>query len=156
MKRGENTTDDPQYGFGREANEFPRVASIHVVGDGDVLTVGPLTITAHATPGHTPGSTTWTWKSCEESRCLDIVYADSLNAVSADGFKYSNDPARVAAFRKSIATVAALPCDIALAPHPDLVGLADRLAAKSFVDPAGCRTYAGMAARALDKRLAGE
>src|SRR5215470_937726 len=68
LKRGENTTDDPQYGFGHDSNEFPRVEKVRVVKDGEVLHVGPLGITAHLTPGHAPGSTTWTWQSCEGTR----------------------------------------------------------------------------------------
>ena len=156
LKRGENTTDDPQYGFGRAANEFPRVRKVRVVKDGETLRVGPLAITAHLTPGHTPGSTTWTWKSCEGSRCLDIVYADSLNAISAPGFKYSADPARVALFRKSIATVASLPCDIVISVHPDVTGFLEKQAAKNFIAPGGCRDYAASASRLLDARLAGE
>ncbi len=156
LKRGENTTDDPQYGFGHESNEFPRVRRVHVVKDLDVLTVGPIAVTAHLTPGHTPGSTTWTWKSCEGDRCLDIVYADSLNAISAPGFKYSIEPARVTAFRASIATVAALPCDVVISVHPELTRFAEKIAANSFVDPQGCREYAAEATRVLDARLAGE
>jgi metallo-beta-lactamase class B len=162
LKRGENTTDDPQYGFGRDSNEFPRVQKVRVVKDGDVLRVGPLAITAHMTPGHTPGSTTWTWKSCEGPRCLDIVYADSINAVSAPGFKYSSDPARVAAFRTSIATVGALPCDVMVSVHPEFTRLMDKIARKAkgdseaFIDLQGCRTYAADATRTLDAKLAGE
>src|SRR5215467_805965 len=128
LKRGENTTDDPQYGFGHDSNEFPRVGRVHVVKDGDVLRAGSLAITAHLTPGHTPGSTTWTWKSCEASRCLDVVYVDSLNAVSADGFKYSRDRVRVLAFRNSIASVAALPCDVMIAVHPSFPHLFEKRA----------------------------
>src|SRR5436190_11591286 len=112
LKRGENTPDDPQYGFGRAATEFPRVSRVRVVRDGETLRVGAIAVTAHLTPGHTPGSTTWTWKSCDGPRCLDIVYADSLTATVAPGFRYSSDPARVAQFRGSIAAVAALPCDV--------------------------------------------
>ena len=156
LRRGENTVDDPQYGFGHDSNAFPPVTFAHVIHDGDVLNVGALAITAHMTPGHTPGGTTWTWKSCEGVRCLDIVYADSLNAISAPGFKYTNDPARVAAFRKSIATVASLPCDIVLAPHPNLIRFEAKAAAKSFVDPQGCREYAAQAKKTLDERLASE
>ncbi len=162
LKRGENTTDDPQYGFGHESNEFPRVANVRVVKEGEVLRVGPLAITAHMTPGHTPGSTTWTWKSCDGPRCLDVVYADSLNAVSAPGFKYSSDPARVAGLRKSIATVAALPCDVVVSVHPEFTHLAEKSArlakgdADAFVDPQGCREYAATGTRTLDDRLAKE
>jgi metallo-beta-lactamase class B len=162
LKRGENTTDDPQYGFGHDSNEFPRVANVRVVKDGEVLRVGTLAITAHLTPGHTPGSTTWTWKSCEGSHCLDMVYVDSLNAVSADGFKYSSDGVRVAAFRKSIATVAALPCDVMIAVHPSFSHLLEKRARAvkgepdAFVDPHGCREYAESMQAFLDRRLAQE
>ncbi len=156
LKGGENTTDDPQYGFGHESNEFPRVAKVRVVKDGETLRVGPLAITAHATPGHTPGSTTWTWKSCEGSRCLDMVYADSLNAISAPGFKYTTSPARVALFRKSIETVASLPCDIVISVHPELTDLDAKIAKRDFIDPQGCRVYAAGATRTLDRRLAQE
>ena len=162
LTRGENTTDDPQYGFGHDSNAFPSVARVRVVNDGEVLRVGPLAITAQLTPGHTPGSTTWTWQSCDGPRCLDIVYADSLNAVSAPGFLYSRDPARVAALRKSIATVAALPCDIVVSVHPEFTHLAEKSArlargdADAFVDPQGCREYAATGTRTLDARLADE
>src|SRR5579862_7663013 len=71
------------------------------------------------TPGHTPGSTSWTWMSCEGAHCLHMVYADSLSAVSAPKFRFSDHPRYLAGFRRSIAVVAALPCDILLTPHPD-------------------------------------
>ena len=162
LGRGENTTDDPQFGFGHDSNEFPRVGRVRVVRDGDVLRVGALAITAHLTAGHTPGSTTWTWKSCEESRCLDIVYVDSLNAVSAPAFKYSNDRPRVAAFRKSIATVAALPCDVMISVHPEFSKLFEKLArraaghADAMTDPRSCHDYAQSMSDLLDRRLAQE
>jgi metallo-beta-lactamase class B len=162
LKQGEPTADDPQYGFGRSANEFPRVPKVKVVRDGETLHVGTLDIAAHLTPGHAPGSTTWTWLSCEGSRCLHMVYADSLTATVAPGFKYSADPARVAAFRASIAAVAALPCDVIVTVHPEFTDLAGRLArraagdADAFVSPQGCREYADFGAQSLDRQLAAE
>ena len=53
------------------------------LADHDTIVVGPLTLTAHATPGHTQGSTSWSWRSCEGVACLDILYADSLTAVAS-------------------------------------------------------------------------
>jgi metallo-beta-lactamase class B len=85
------------------------------VKDGEVLRVGNVAITAHATPGHTPGGTTWTWRSCEGTRCLDIVFADSLSAVSDPGYRFTGDathPSIVDSFRKSIVTLGELKCDI--------------------------------------------
>jgi metallo-beta-lactamase class B len=160
LRLGGPTSDDPQYGF---HGEFPRVPKVRVARDGETLRVGPsLAITAHFTPGHTPGSTTWTWESCEGPRCLHIVYADSLNAVVGPGFTYSSDPARVAAFRASIAAVAALPCDVVVSVHPEFTDLAGKLArlaagdADAFVNPQSCREYAETGTRSLDQQLAAE
>jgi metallo-beta-lactamase class B len=90
------------------------------------------------------------------------VYADSLNAVAGPGFAYSADPARVAAFRASIAAVSALPCDVIVSVHPDFTDVAGKLArltrgeADAFVDPQGCREYAESSVRLLDQQLASE
>lgn len=166
IEQGVCTSDDPQYGFGREANSFPAVKKVRVVKDGETLNVGALAITAHFTPGHTPGSTTWSWRSCEGERCLDIVYADSLNSISSPGFRFTGDathPSLVESFRKSIATVAALPCDILLSVHPvasDMEGRLQRRGAVSavdpFIDPNACREYAAGAAQRLEQRVAEE
>jgi metallo-beta-lactamase class B len=160
LRQGMPTTDDPQYGFHAD---FPRVPKVRVLRDGETLRVGPsLAIVAHFTPGHTPGSTTWTWESCEGSRCLHIVYADSLNAVVGPGFTYSSDPAGVAAFRASIASVGALPCDVIVSVHPDFTDLAGKLArraageADAFVNPRGCREYADSSTQLLERQLAAE
>ena len=144
MEKGEPTDDDPQFGYGPNAGRFPAIARVRSVAEGEVLRVGELAITAHLTPGHTPGSTTWSWRACEGSRCQDIVYADSLTAVSAPDFRFTGDaktPSRVAEFGRSIAKVAALPCDVLITTHPSAG------AGKT------CRTYAENAATNLDARV---
>jgi metallo-beta-lactamase class B len=166
IENGAPPADDPQAAFGRAANDFPPVQHVKVVADGETLRVGRVAITAHLTPGHTPGSTTWTWQSCEGARCLHVVYADSLNAVSAPGFRFSGDgthPGVEAVFRRSISTVAGLPCDILLAVHPSFAGMEDKLrrrrehpASDPFVDPGACRSYARDAEKRLDQRIAEE
>ena len=166
IERGAPPADDPQYAFGKEANRFPAVKRVKVVADGETLRVGNLAVTAHLTPGHTPGSTTWSWRSCEGARCLEIVYADSLNPVSAPGFRFTGDathPSITEAFRRSISIVGALPCDILLAVHPSFAGMEDKLkrqreqpGSEPFVDPKACRTYAADAAKRLAQRVADE
>jgi metallo-beta-lactamase class B len=161
LERGEPLPEDPQFGFGKESTGYPPVAPVRIVSDGETLEVGTLSVTAHRTPGHTPGSTTWTWRSCEGARCLDVVYADSLNAVSAPGFRFGAVPGRVEAFRKSIATVRALPCDILLSVHPGFASLGEKRRLRAlgarptdpFLDPAACRAYADKAELALEQRL---
>ncbi|HEV7498812.1 MAG TPA: subclass B3 metallo-beta-lactamase [Vicinamibacteria bacterium] len=160
LERGGPVPEDPQFVGG---TTFPRVTKVRVVADGETLRVGPLAVTAHVTPGHTPGSTSWTWRSCDNGRCLDVVYADSLNAVSAPGFRFSGDathPSLVDAFRRTIATVEGLPCDILLAVHPGFADMDRKLAARAqgaasdpFLDPGACRVYAASARQALERRL---
>ena len=166
LERGEPTADDPQYAFGRAANGFPAVKDVRAAADGETLRVGDLAITAHHTPGHTPGATTWTWRSCAGSTCRTIVYVDSLNPVSADSFRFTgggSGPSRVAAFRRSIAKVAALPCDIIIGVHPSATDLDGKVklrksgaAGDPFVNPNGCRAYAKGAAARLEARIAEE
>ncbi|MGE0040774.1 MAG: subclass B3 metallo-beta-lactamase [Vicinamibacterales bacterium] len=163
---GGPTPDDPQYGIGVEANAFPPVVGARAVADGETIRVGPLAITAHLTPGHTPGGTSWSWRSCEGDRCVDVVYADSLTAVSADGFRFTGGDGRpdiTPVFMKSIDTVGALGCDIIVSTHPGATGLARKIARRdagagpeAFVDPGGCRAYAAGARRALERRIAEE
>jgi metallo-beta-lactamase class B len=136
------------------------------VADGEVLRVGEMAITAHWTPGHTPGSTTWTWGSCEGKRCLNVVYADSLNAVSTLEYRFTGSDSHAGIidhFRRSIAKVAELPCDILLAVHPGFADLDGKLKARAgeprvdpFVDANACRVYAADAGKRLDARVAAE
>lgn len=151
---------DPQYGFGYR---YAPVKHVRVVRDDETLHLGNAAITAHYTPGHTPGSTAWTWDSCEGSRCLHIVFADSLGAMSAPGYRFSDRPRYVVRFRRSITTVGALPCDILLTPHPDAGGLWEKVAHRTaatrlspLVDPDGCWKYAAAATQGLNAQLAKE
>jgi metallo-beta-lactamase class B len=162
MRRGENTPDDPQYGFGRQFNGFPAVKSVKVAADQEVLTVGKTAIKVHLIPGHAPGSTAYTWQSCENGKCLNMVYADSLTSPSAPGFKYGP---RLDSFMQSIEKVAALPCDIVLSPHPEFTQVDDKLkrraemkgsGADPFIDPNGCKAYAAAGMKRLEARRAQE
>jgi metallo-beta-lactamase class B len=128
LEQGRVGPNDPQYGV---LPEMPAVRSVQTIKDGDTLRVGSLALTAHATAGHSPGGTTWTWQSCQGGRCLNMIYVDSLSAASGDGFLFSRStqyPAVLSDFEASFTTIAALPCDILLTPHPDVSDLWQRLA----------------------------
>ena len=164
LASGGPTADDPQ--FASPNYRFPSVQRVRSVSDHETLRVGTLAITAHFTPGHTPGSTTWTWRSCEADRCLNIVYADSLSAVAAPGFRFSGNgstTSRVDAFTKSITTVESLPCDVLLSPHPGLFDIDAKLQRRReqpnvnpFIQTGSCRHYAAHARRALQQRIEAE
>jgi metallo-beta-lactamase class B len=152
LEQGKSLEGDPQLGI---ALGFPPVRSVRVLADGDTMHVGPLSIVARFTPGHTPGGTTWTWRSCERGACYDMVYADSQTPVSADGFLFSRSAA-VDEFHRSYAVLNSLPCDILLTPHPGASQLFERVASRKLVDRKACRALAATSARQLDERLAKE
>jgi metallo-beta-lactamase class B len=155
--------NDPQFGVIRPIALVPHVETL---SDGESFQVGPLVITAHLTGGHTPGGTSWTWKSCEGDHCANLVYADSLTAVSADGFKFTGNaayPTAVQDFEKSFAFLKATPCDILLTAHPDASDLWDHLQARQedvkpdpLVNTNACRKLAEQAQQALRQRIAAE
>jgi metallo-beta-lactamase class B len=159
LESGHSGPDDPQYAI---APPIQRVAGVKVIRDGETLHAGPLALTAHFTPGHTPGGTTWTWRSCEQERCLNMVYADSLTAVSADNFRFSDSPTARREFEKSFATDSALPCDILLTPHPGVSDLWERLEKRNkgdpeaFIDTTACKRLAEASREDFAKRLAKE
>lgn len=158
LTRGRLGPDDPQYGI---LPEIAAVRSVQTIAAGETLQVGPLALTAHGTAGHTPGGTSWTWRSCQDGHCLDVVYADSLTAASRNGFLFTRNtayPAVLTDFDASFSTIAALPCDILLTPHPDVSNLWQRIArrdqgeADALNDRAACTRYAESARAALKAR----
>lgn len=161
LQLGGHYPDDPQFG---DAPEYPAVSPVQVVADNAVVRLGDVAVTAHYTPGHTPGSTSWTWQSCEGKRCLNMVYADSISALTAGSFRYSDPahPERVSNYRHGLAVIASLPCDILMVPHPDQIDFLERAARRHagapdpLVDAAACRNYSAMGTRSLDDRLSHE
>lgn len=154
LERGTVDWRDPQAG---SIKGFAGVAVDRVLRDGEHLVLGPIDLTAHATPGHAPGSTSWSWRSCEGATCRDLVYADSVSAVSADAYRFSDHALYVDAFARSLGKIAILPCEILITPHPGASALHERLAGKQpLVDPEACVRYAEAGQAALEKRIKDE
>ncbi len=152
FKAGGVGTDDPQYGDGIGIERIRRVSVLH---DNQILHVGSIAITAHWTPGHTPGGTSWTWTSCQAGRCLPMVYADSTSAVSRKGWLFSRHPEAVASFEKSFAFLEAVPCDVLITPHPDASNFEDRMRGRlsGAGDGGDCRRLARNGRDGLKERL---
>lgn len=161
LEAGRSGEGDPQFGV---LHPIDPVANVRVISNGERLRVGPLSLTAHFTPGHTPGGTTWSWESCEQGRCLELVYADSQTPVSADSFFFTRSttyPNAIEDFERSFAVLENLRCDILLTPHPGASGLWERLqqgrdAPGGLIDADACDRYAAGAREALARRVARE
>jgi metallo-beta-lactamase class B len=155
LESGAYDKTDPQLGI---LPPFPRLKVDRVVEDGEAVKLGPLSLTLIATPGHSPGGTSWTWRSCEGATCHSLVYADSLGSVSADSYRFTDHPEYVAVFKSTIDRVAKLrTCDILITPHPSQSDFFERLSgAAPLVDPQSCANYAAAARDRLVARLAKE
>ena len=159
LRTGKVGRNDPQFEILKPA---PGSGNVESLGARQSIQLGELQLGVIHTPGHTPGGTSWRWQSCEAKRCLNIVYGDSLNAVSDDSFKYAGDPRYPKAATDliaSIAAVAAAPCDILIVDHPERTGLwsiidehgkGDR---SRLIDASACKRYATESKQNFDKRL---
>ena len=163
LETGKTDKGDPQ--FGNDMPDMKPLAPVRSVRDGESVELGPLSIKAHYTPGHTQGGISWTWKDFEHGRPMNMVYADSLTAITGPGFRYSGNtlyPNAKADIERSIARVAALPCDILVTAHPDASGLLEKqakqkeLGSAAFVSPGACQRYADAGRERLAKTLAQE
>lgn len=161
VETGKTDVDDPQFGI------IPDMRPVPVDGiltfdpePGMIITGEPtrvMSLTPHMTPGHTSGGTSWTWQSCERGQCFNFAYVDSLTAVSADSYRFTDHPERIAPFRATFDRVAALKCDILITPHPSFSNLFARLAGKApLVDANACRKLVAAMRQRLDDRLAKE
>ena len=149
LRNGGPMPDDPQ--FGMTTGRFPAVDDVDVIEDGWSIRMGAIRLEAVATPGHTPGGTSWTWTDCKDDNCYSIVYADSLTPISADDFRFSDGAGDT--LRQSAMRIATLDCDLLLTPHPARFGLHDD---DTDGNEYSCKSYAEQSIERLDQRLAEE
>lgn len=153
MRSGKPDPSDPQLGFlAKEPMAPARVdQTLH---HGGMLKVGDTRFSLYANPTHSPGSASWTWKSCEGGKCLTIAYADSISTISDDEYHFTKHPERVEAARAGLRVIEALPCDLLLTPHPGGSDLLERLSGKApLTEPRACVAYAASGSDRLAKRL---
>ena len=134
--------------FGDKAT-FPPIQADRILRDGDTVVLGGTALTAHLTPGHTMGNTTWTTKVKEGDRTYDVVFAPSMSIL--DGVSLTKNvtyPEIGEEYARTFRVLKSLPCDVFLASHAsfyDGLGKAGRLrkGAKEnpFIDPQGYRDY---------------
>ena len=141
---------------------FPPAKPDRIVADGERVTLGGVSITAHVTAGHTKGCTTWTLPVTIDGKRQTALFLCSLSVLSE--FRLIGNPLypnQAADFAKSFATLKGLSCDLFLGSHGQFFDLKDKaakLAADArpnpFVDPKGCRAFIAKAQATFDARLA--
>jgi metallo-beta-lactamase class B len=122
---------------------FRPAAADRILHDGDKVELGDVTLTAHLTPGHTKGCTTWAMKVKEDGRLLDVVFVGST---TVPGYKLVDNPKypNIAAdYAHTFDLLKSLHCDVFLAPHGSFFSMNEKIlkTAKGgknpFIDPQG-------------------
>ena len=135
-------SDDLHFG---DALLFPPVRTDRLVHDGETVEIGGVRLTAHVIPGHTPGSTAWTWNDVRAGKPVRIAYVDSLTAPGYTVHGHPRYPKLAADYARSFDTVRQLPCDLLLTPHPDASGWRFEDGAATQTPSMDCRAYADAA-----------
>jgi metallo-beta-lactamase class B len=123
---------------------YPPARVDHRFTDGEKIRVGPTELTAHVTPGHTRGCTTWSFPVHEGDRVLNVVSACSL--IMLGGSRY---PEQQADFERTFRVLRSLPVDIWVTAHGRDWGRYRKFVARDtakspaepFIDPEGYRAY---------------
>ena len=162
--RGDTDYDQAEFGF-------PPVKVDRVIHDGESVSVGDAVLTAHLTPGHTPGCTSWTTTIEDGGRRLRVIFLCSLTVAGNRLVGNRAYPAIAADYQATFARLSKMRADIVLTSHPD-VDIADVLGREArveagdrdaFVDPKALpeivarsrRDFAAALAKARQARKAG-
>ena len=139
---------------------FPPVKVDRTVREGDTVTVGDVTLTAHETPGHSPGCTSWTFtvKDGDASRSV-LIFCSATVALNR---LVPNPTYRgiVEDYRKTFARAKEMKPDVLLAPHPEMYNMPEKRAKiadgapNPFVSPGEFNAYAAKLEKAFEDSLA--
>ncbi len=138
---------------------FPPAKVDRVLHDGDTVSLGGTTLTAHLTAGHTKGTTTWTLDE-ENGRTLHVVIVGSPNV--NPGYKLVDNktyPQIAADYRHGFEVLKGLPCDVFLGAHGGYFGLPEKFPRwkagdkTAFIDSTGYEAYIADREQAFNQEL---
>jgi metallo-beta-lactamase class B len=142
--------------------DFPPVKVDRLLKDGEKVALGGVVLTAHLTPGHSAGCTTWTFPLKVDGAVRQAVYHCSTSValnrlVSKD--KGPQYPGIAGDYQATFAKLKTIKADVFLAPHAESFKLADkraRLGAQPnpFVDPTELQAAVTSSERDFKKALA--
>jgi metallo-beta-lactamase class B len=136
---------------------YPPVETDRILGDGDVIRVGRIAMTAIHTPGHTRGCTTWRTTVEENGRPLDVVF---LCSVTAPGYRLVGNaayPEILDHYRATFAKLRRLDPDVFLANHAGFFDLeAKRTKKRPWVGRGELAAHLDRAWAQLEKQIAAQ
>lgn len=127
---------------------FPKVAVDHRLHDGEEVKLGEMTLTAHFTPGHTKGCTSWSFPLQVDGSTVQALAICSLSILSYRLVGNEAYPNIATDFEHSFSVLRQLPCELFLGAHGsffDLHGKRAKLSAGAtpnpFIDRPGCSAF---------------
>jgi metallo-beta-lactamase class B len=134
----------------------PPVKVDRIIADGEDLSLGGVTLTAHLTPGHTKGCTSWTMNS----RGLEVLFFCSATVAANRLVNPPQYEGIVEDYRSTFAKLKNWRPDIFLANHPSVSGIEERrvrqLAGdeRAFIDRESFPVVVQMLEAAFERALA--
>jgi metallo-beta-lactamase class B len=141
---------DFNHGIGMADEQlYPPAKVDRVLHDGDKVSLGGTELTAHLTPGHTKGCTTWTMKVQDGGKSYNVVIVGSAaTGPKVDLLHNPKYPQQVEDYERMFKVLKTLPADIFLGAHGSYFNMEKKVAqlrqngaTNPFVDPAGYREY---------------
>ena len=139
---------------------FPSVKVDRVVRDGDTVGFGDAMLTAHLTPGHTPGCTSWTTTVRDAGVRHTAIFYCSTTVAGNPLVNNTVYPNIVADYRASFAKLKTIKADVFLGPHVEFFDMRGKLAARKpgapnpFVDAGELARFVATSEADFDKALA--
>jgi len=134
-----------------------------ILKDGEQVTLGGTTLTAHLTAGHTPGCTTWTTKVDENGKSYNVLIVCSVGVNPGTVLVNNKDyPSIADDYARSFKVLRTMPVDVFLGAHGSFYGLQAKYAklqaggTNPFIDPAGFKTYLDDKEKAFNTELAAQ
>ena len=145
------------FAFGDRLTYEP-VKADRIIGDGESISLGDTKMTAHLTPGHTKGCTTWTMSVEENGKTYQVLF---LGGVTVPEYKLVGNaqyPTIAEDYARSFALLKRLPCDVFLGAHGSYFGLEKKLphlgeTPNPFIDPEGYRRHIEERERVFQEQL---
>ncbi|WP_085810255.1 subclass B3 metallo-beta-lactamase [Sphingomonas sp. TZW2008] len=113
---------------------FPRATVDRAIRDGERVSLGGVTLTAVATPGHTPGCTSWTMRLQHRGKPLEVLFACSVTVAGNKLVGNRRYRGIATDFVRSFDRLGALKPDVVLPFHPETVDLIGRAKRGALVD----------------------
>lgn len=140
---------------------YPPARVDRVLHDGDTVVLGGSVLTAHLTPGHTKGCTTWTMRVQDGGKSYDVVIVGSPNV--NERYKLVGNaayPQIADDYAKGFRVLRSLHCDVFLGAHGSYYGMEEKYArlkqggANPFVDREGYAQYVAEREQSFQAELA--